>query len=76
MDQKNVGELTATPVDLDELPAGYYCSKNFVGSLIAVCLMAISLYLGYVLPVNLSLHYRSNSVADHQIGKQLERYQC
>ncbi|GKZ37917.1 hypothetical protein AbraIFM66950_009749 [Aspergillus brasiliensis] len=51
-DQKNAGELTATPVDLDELPAGYYCSKNFVGSLIAVCLMAISLYLGYVLPVN------------------------
>ncbi|RAK94022.1 siderophore iron transporter [Aspergillus costaricaensis CBS 115574] len=52
MNQKSSGELTATPVDLDELPAGYYCSKNFVGSLIAVCLMAISLYLGYVLPVN------------------------
>ncbi|TPR06761.1 PAS domain family protein [Aspergillus niger] len=51
-DEKNARELTATPVDLDELPAGYYCSKNFVGSLIAVCLMAISLYLGYVLPVN------------------------
>lgn len=74
MDQKNVGELTATPVDLDELPAGYYCSKNFVGSLIAVCLMAISLYLGYVLPVSLSIYYYSKPVADYQIGKQLERY--
>lgn len=40
------------PVDLDNLPRGYYLSKNFVGSLIAVCLMADSLYLGYTLPVN------------------------
>lgn len=56
-DEKNARELTATPVDLDELPAGYYCSKNFVGSLIAVCLMAISLYLGYVLPVGLSIRF-------------------
>ncbi|OJJ43515.1 hypothetical protein ASPZODRAFT_154411 [Penicilliopsis zonata CBS 506.65] len=39
-------------VTLDELPAGYYRSKNFIGSTAAVCLMAISLYLGYVLPVN------------------------
>ncbi|PCG92126.1 Major facilitator superfamily domain, general substrate transporter [Penicillium occitanis (nom. inval.)] len=39
-------------LDLDQLPNGYYRSKNFLGSLIAVCLMAISLYLGYVLPVN------------------------
>lgn len=38
-------------VNLDELPNGYYRSKNFIGSLIAVCLMAISLYLGYTLPV-------------------------
>ncbi|RAL02180.1 trichothecene efflux pump [Aspergillus ibericus CBS 121593] len=51
-DYKQAAELKATPVDLDEFPAGYYCSKNFIGSLIAVCLMAISLYLGYVLPVN------------------------
>ncbi|KAJ5937122.1 hypothetical protein N7466_003572 [Penicillium verhagenii] len=39
-------------VNLDELPAGYYHSKNFIGSLAGVCLMAISLYLGYTLPVN------------------------
>lgn len=37
---------------LENLPNGYYRSKNFIGSLIAVCLMADSLYLGYVLPVN------------------------
>ncbi|KAJ5152785.1 uncharacterized protein N7482_009263 [Penicillium canariense] len=42
----------AHAVDLDNLPHGYYRSKNFIGSLIAVCLMADSLYLGYVLPVN------------------------
>ncbi|PWY72957.1 siderophore iron transporter [Aspergillus heteromorphus CBS 117.55] len=51
-DLKSHRAPTVTPVDLEELPAGYYCSKNFIGSLVAVCLMAISLYLGYVLPVN------------------------
>lgn len=39
-------------VNLEELPAGYYRSKNFIGSLAGVCLMAISLYLGFALPVN------------------------
>ncbi|KAJ5377946.1 uncharacterized protein N7496_005355 [Penicillium cataractarum] len=43
---------TAQAMDLDNLPDGYYRSKNFIGSLLAVCLMADSLYLGYVLPVN------------------------
>lgn len=54
------GEATSVPatpiteqaVDLDNLPDGYYRSMNFIGSLIAVGLMANSLYLGYVLPVN------------------------
>ncbi|KAJ6019441.1 hypothetical protein N7522_001508 [Penicillium canescens] len=45
-------DVNQQAVDLDELPNGYYRSKNFIGSLIATCLMAISLYLGYVLPVN------------------------
>jgi Fungal trichothecene efflux pump (TRI12) len=39
-------------VNLEELPTGYYRSKNFIGSLAGVCLMAISLYLGFSLPVN------------------------
>lgn len=39
-------------VNLEELPAGYYRSTKFIGSLAAVCLMAISLFLGYSLPVN------------------------
>lgn len=43
--------ISQQAVNLDQLPDGYYRSKNFVGSLIAVCLMAISLFLGYVLPV-------------------------
>ncbi|KAJ5668718.1 hypothetical protein N7462_009788 [Penicillium macrosclerotiorum] len=47
-----VRDVNQQAVNLDELPNGYYRSKNFIGSLIAVCLMAISLYLGYVLPVN------------------------
>lgn len=47
-------------LDLDQLPNGYYRSKNFIGSLIAVCLMAISLYLGYVLPVCYSIVLESH----------------
>lgn len=43
---------TTQAMDLDKLPDGYYRSKNFIGSLIAACLVADSLYLGYVLPVN------------------------
>lgn len=42
---------TTKEQDLDCLPDGYYRSKNFIGSLVAVCLMALSLYLGYTLPV-------------------------
>ncbi|KAJ9310837.1 hypothetical protein DTO271D3_8880 [Paecilomyces variotii] len=36
----------------NDLPLGYFYSKNFIGSVAGVCLMAISLYLGYVLPAN------------------------
>ncbi|RAL14138.1 trichothecene efflux pump [Aspergillus homomorphus CBS 101889] len=46
------GSIQSRSMDLNQLPAGYYWSPNFIGSLIAGCLMAISLYLGYVLPVN------------------------
>lgn len=42
--------------DLEKLPDGYYRSKNFLGSLVAVCLMALSLYLGYTLPVKDKFH--------------------
>lgn len=48
------GSIQSKSVDLDQLPTGYYRSPNFIGSVVAVCLMAISLYLGYVLPVRFS----------------------
>lgn len=52
----------SSPMQLDELPPGYYRSKNFIGSVIGVCLMAISLYLGFVLPVRLcSFHNAASS---------------
>jgi len=46
---------TSRPLQLEELPAGYYRSKNFIGSVAGVCLMAISLFLGFVLPVRLAM---------------------
>lgn len=36
---------------LEDLPHGYYRSVKFIASIAGVCLMAISLYLGFVLPV-------------------------
>lgn len=42
-----------TSLDAQSLPEGYYTSKNFVGSVIGVCLMAISLFLGFSLPVGM-----------------------
>jgi hypothetical protein len=39
------------PLQLDDLPEGYFRSVRFIGSVTGVCLMAISLYLGFVLPV-------------------------
>ena len=42
-------------LNLEQLPNGYYLSKNFIGSLVAVCLMAISLHLGFTLPVQHTL---------------------
>ncbi|EHK97415.1 putative Uncharacterized MFS-type transporter yusP [Glarea lozoyensis 74030] len=36
----------------DEMPKGYYTSKEFIGTLIATCLAQISGYLGWVLPAN------------------------
>lgn len=48
------GEISR-PLQVEDLPAGYYRSKNFIGSVVAVCLMAISLFLGFVLPVLLAI---------------------
>ncbi|PYH42883.1 trichothecene efflux pump [Aspergillus saccharolyticus JOP 1030-1] len=50
--QPVAGSIQGHQVDLNQMPSGYYRSPNFIGSVVAVCLMAISLYLGYVLPVN------------------------
>lgn len=67
-------------LDLDQLPKGYYRSKNFIGSLIAVCLMAISLYLGYVLPVCYSVVWETHKSVTTQeltgsIGQQFGSHQ-
>ncbi|KAI9718535.1 MAG: hypothetical protein M1812_003986 [Candelaria pacifica] len=37
---------------LDELPPGYYWSKNFIGSFAATCIMAIGLFTEYSMPTS------------------------
>jgi hypothetical protein len=47
-----------------DLPPGYYRSKNFIGTVAALSFGSISVYLGYVLPVN-SLAYINADIGRH-----------
>ncbi|KAH7121361.1 fungal trichothecene efflux pump [Dactylonectria macrodidyma] len=38
--------------DVDEMPAGYFLSAKFIGTVTAQCLGSICAYLGWVLPAN------------------------
>lgn len=44
-------EVAREAIGTDNLPPGYFRSAKFLGTLMAVSLMNISLYTGYVLPV-------------------------
>lgn len=45
-------EVAPEAIGTGNLPPGYFRSPQFIGTLIAVTLMNISLYVGYVLPVS------------------------
>lgn len=44
-------EVAPEAIGTDNLPPGYFRSLRFIGTVVAVTLMNISLYIGYVLPV-------------------------
>jgi len=39
--------------DADEVPSGYWLSFKFLGTVLAIILLANSLFIGYVMPVNI-----------------------
>jgi hypothetical protein len=45
------GGIASEAIGTGNLPPGYYRSLRFVMTMVAIALMNISLYLGYVLPV-------------------------
>ena len=45
-------EVSPDAIGTGNLPPGYFYSAHFIGTLLAVTLMNISLYVGYVLPVS------------------------
>jgi hypothetical protein len=45
-------DVAPEAIGTGNLPPGYFYSPKFVGTLIGVTLMNISLYVGYVLPVS------------------------
>lgn len=46
-------EVAPEAIGTGNLPPGYFRSAQFIGTLIGVTLMNISLYVGYVLPVSI-----------------------
>lgn len=44
-------DVAPEAIGTGNLPPGYFYSPKFIGTLIGVTLMNISLYVGYVLPV-------------------------
>lgn len=44
--------VAAEAIGTNNLPRGYFYSPQFLGTMLAVSLMNISLYVGYVLPVS------------------------
>lgn len=57
IDSKNIAqqphhhEILDNQDDVDELPAGYWRSFRFLGSIAAIIMLANCLFVGYVLPV-------------------------
>ncbi|CAM1509715.1 Fc.00g000500.m01.CDS01 [Cosmosporella sp. VM-42] len=45
-------EVAPEAIGTGNLPPGYFRSAHFIGTMIGVTLMNISLYVGYVLPIN------------------------
>lgn len=48
------GEHSTAPPESgsDDMPAGYWRSFRFIGSILAIILLANGLFIGYVMPVN------------------------
>lgn len=46
-------EVSPDAIGTGNLPPGYFRSPQFIGTMVAVTLMNISLYVGYVLPVSI-----------------------
>lgn len=44
--------MASAAIGTDNLPPGYFWSLRFIATVLAVTLMGVSLYVGYVLPIN------------------------
>lgn len=51
-------EVAPEAIGTGNLPPGYYRSAHFIGTMVGVTLMNVSLYVGYVLPVCLAKYFK------------------
>lgn len=54
-------DIAPEAIGTGNLPPGYYYSPKFLGTMIGVTLMSVSLYVGYVLPVSSARWNKLNS---------------
>ena len=76
--QDGTGSLVGVSANEEDsdVPKGYWASYEFLGSCVAIILLANSLFIGYAMPVRLLLSLLwSPSSADHSAGKYSERDQ-
>jgi hypothetical protein len=53
LEQAETVENVANTDDSNDVPSGYWKSYRFLGSLIAIVLLANGLFIGYVMPVSI-----------------------
>jgi hypothetical protein len=49
---ENSDQLPTVHTDTEQVPLGYWRSYKFIGSVVAIILLANSLFIGYVMPVS------------------------
>jgi hypothetical protein len=60
----------AVHTDLDEIDSGYWRSYKFLGTVLAIILLANSLFIGYVMPVSTIRHIEHEQASNLTVTGQ------
>jgi hypothetical protein len=69
LEQAETFEDFPNEADSNDVPSGYWRSYRFIGSLLAIVLLANGLFIGYVMPVGLQrIHIRKILLIQTQVN--------